>query len=175
MERYVQHILPDLLQSNLSVIFCGTAAGTFSAEEGEYYAHSNNFFWSILHETGLTPIKFKPREFRRLLEYGIGLTDLVKDAHGNDGSVRRADDNDRQALRAKVEENQPAFLAFTSKNAGAQFYKVSAISLGEQPPINATRVFVLPSTSLSARWQWKDTSAHWHDFAREVAPRAAAP
>jgi hypothetical protein len=55
MERYVQYILPDLLQSNLSVIFCGTAAGTFSAEEGEYYAHSNNFFWSILHETGLTP------------------------------------------------------------------------------------------------------------------------
>jgi hypothetical protein len=37
-----------------------------------------------------------------LLEYRIGLTDLVKDAHGNDGAVRRADDNDRQALRAKV-------------------------------------------------------------------------
>jgi double-stranded uracil-DNA glycosylase len=161
-------ILPDLLRPNLSVVFCGTAAGTVSAEAEAYYAHPHNKFWSIVHETGLTPVKLRPHEFGKLLDFKIGLTDLVKDVHGNDGVVRRATAADRAALRAKIETLKPSFLAFTSKNAGKQFLG-GAVSLGAQLPIGGTKVFVLPSTSLAARWQWAETFEHWHDFAREVA------
>lgn len=163
----MHHILPDLLRPNLSVIFCGTAAGTVSAEAEAYYAHPHNKFWSILQEIGLTPIKLKPYEFSRLLDFKIGLTDLVKDAHGNDGVVRRATAADREALRTKIETLKPSFLAFTSKNAGKQFLG-GTISLGPQLPIKGTKVFVLPSTSLAARWQWAETFKHWHDFAKEA-------
>lgn len=163
----MHHILPDLLRPNLSVIFCGSAAGTVSAEAGAYYANPHNKFWSILQEIGLTPFKLQPHEFGRLLDFNIGLTDLVKDAHGHDGIVRRATAADREALRAKVETLQPSFLAFTSKNAGKQFLG-GVISLGSQTPIKATKVFVLPSTSPAARWQWGETFKHWHEFANEV-------
>src|ERR1700730_11707484 len=153
-------ILPDLLRPNLSILFCGTAAGTVSAEAEAYYAHPHNKFWTIVHETGLIPIKLKPHEFGKLLDFGIGLTDLVKDAHGNDGVVRRATGADRAALRAKLETFKPSFLAFTSKNAGKQFLG-GEVTLGPQAPIGATKVFVLPSTSLSARWAWSQMFAHW--------------
>ena len=162
------NILLDLLRPNLSVVFCGTAAGTVSKEAEAYYAHPHNKFWSIIQEIGLTPVKLKPHEFGQLLDFKIGLTDLVKDAHGNDGVVRRATAADRAALRTKIEMLKPSFLAFTSKNAGKQFLGGS-VSLGAQLPIQGTKVFVLPSTSLAARWQWAETFKHWHDFAQEVA------
>ncbi|WP_213772746.1 mismatch-specific DNA-glycosylase [Bradyrhizobium sp. dw_78] len=170
----MQHVLPELLRPELSVIFCGTAAGTVSAKAGAYYANPRNKFWSILHESGLTPVKLNPQEFGRLLDYNIGLTDLVKDAHGNDGVVRRATADDREALRMKIERFKPSFLAFTSKNAGKQFLG-SSISLGPQPPIRETKVFVLPSTSPAARWQWDETYKHWHMFAEEVAGARLKP
>jgi TDG/mug DNA glycosylase family protein len=49
-----------------------------SAEFGYYYAQPNNKFWKVLVEVGLIPQEFSPKEFWRLPEYGIGLTDLVK-------------------------------------------------------------------------------------------------
>ena len=55
----------------------GTAAGTTSAAERAYYAHRQNKFWKILHETRLTPELLRPHQFRSLLQHRIGLTDLV--------------------------------------------------------------------------------------------------
>ena len=54
----------------------GTAAGRVSARRGLYYA--GNRFWRTLHEVGLTPIELRPGEHGKLLDYGIGLTDLAK-------------------------------------------------------------------------------------------------
>ena len=66
-------VLPDVLQPGLKVVFCGTAVGNRSAAVGEYYAGRGNQFWRILHLTGLTPRLLEPREYMRLLEYGLGL------------------------------------------------------------------------------------------------------
>jgi len=38
-------ILPDLLASNLKIVFCGSAAGTKSAENKAYYAGPGNRFY----------------------------------------------------------------------------------------------------------------------------------
>lgn len=168
VEVILSHLLNDILRSGLSIVFCGTAAGKASVDAGAYYAHSNNKFWSILHETGITPSRLEPRQFEQLLDYNVGLTDILKDVAGNDDEVRRATPADLASLRAKIEEAAPAFLAFTSKRAG-QLYCGRRASLGEQPTaIGATRVFILPSTSLAARWQWSETVKHWHDFAGKV-------
>src|SRR5215475_6627174 len=85
---HVQHKLPDLLAPNLRVIFVGTAAGRRSAELGHYYAGRGNRFWRTLHEMGLTPRLFEPREFRELLPLGIGLTDMSKLGCGMDRDVK---------------------------------------------------------------------------------------
>jgi TDG/mug DNA glycosylase family protein len=80
-------VLPDVLAPNLDVVFCGTAAGSRSAALGAYYAGRGNPFWDVLHWTGLTPRKLMPNEFRGLLEFKIGLTDLAKRTSGADASI----------------------------------------------------------------------------------------
>ena len=63
-------ILPDLLQPGLDLVFCGTAAGRRSAEEGAYYAHPGNLFWRTLHAVALTPRLFAPAEYPLLPALG---------------------------------------------------------------------------------------------------------
>lgn len=151
-------ILPDVLQPNLRVVFCGSAAGTQSARAGAYYAGRGNRFWETLFEIGLTPRRLEPQEFRSLLAYGIGLTDLVKTAFGPDGSLSSEDD-DIAGLRAKIERFAPRMLAFNGKRA-ARVFLGRSVAYGRQPErIGATVLFVLPSTSGAAR-RWWDVS-HW--------------
>jgi len=153
-----EHVLPDVLRPGLALVFCGTAAGKRSAAEGAYYAHPGNLFWRALHQSGLTPRQFAPAEFLKLLDFGIGLTDLAKHHAGNDNELPR-DAFDADALFAKIRFCQPRVLAFTSKN-GARAALGHAVSYGLQNEnIDGTRIFVLPSPSGQARGHW--TLAPW--------------
>ena len=80
-------VLQDVLEDSLTIVLCGMAAGTASARARAYYAHKQNKFWKILHETRLTPEPLQPRQYRSLLQHGIGLTDLVKAGAGMDLSL----------------------------------------------------------------------------------------
>ena len=151
--RTERHILPDLLQPGLALVFCGTAAGRRSAAERAYYAHRGNLFWRALFEAGLTTRLLAPAEFPLLLDYGVGLTDLAKRHSGNDDELPR-DAFDAPALVAKIERHAPRLLAFTSKNAarGALGHAAGYGLLDET--IGGTRLFVLPSPSGQARGHW---------------------
>jgi len=162
-------VLPDVLVPGLRLVFCGTAAGRVSAAAGAYYANPGNAFWRTLHEVGLTPQRLPPSEFRRLLEFGIGLTDLAKHHIGNDHELPSGA-FDAAALRRRIVAFAPAWLAFTSKNA-AQAYHGRSVSFGEQDwTIGSTCVFVLPSPSGQARRSWDP--ALWSALARRVATSA---
>ena len=65
-------VLRDLLQDSLQIVLCGTAAGTTSAAARAYYAHRQNKFWRILHETNLTPELLQPHQYRNLPQYRPG-------------------------------------------------------------------------------------------------------
>ena len=71
-------VLSDVLSEGMLIVFCGTAAGKLSAELRQPYSHPGNRFWTVLHETGLTPEKLGSAFYRDLPEFGIGLTDLAK-------------------------------------------------------------------------------------------------
>ncbi|SRR5258708_4986277 len=140
-------ILPDILQSGLKVVFCGTAVSTRSAQIGAYYAGPGNQFWIALHEIGLTPRRFEPHEFRNLPQHGIGLTDVAKERFGMDHTLRPGD-FDPDAVRAKIVQHAPKALAFNGKRAAKEFYRVKQVEYGRQPELlGTTTVFVLPSTS----------------------------
>jgi TDG/mug DNA glycosylase family protein len=83
-------VLPDLLRPGLRVVFVGFAASEESARRGHYYAKGGNAFWKLLHLAGLTPVQLPPEEDARLLDHGIGATDLIKDAWGRDPAVINA-------------------------------------------------------------------------------------
>lgn len=146
-------ILPDLLQPGLQLVFCGTAAGRRSAQEGAYYAHPGNVFWRTLHAVQLTPRLFAPAEFPLLPALGIGLTDLAKHHMGNDDELPR-DAFDIDALRRRIARHRPRVLAFTSKAAArAALGRHAGYGLQAERMAD-TQLFVLPSPSGQARGHW---------------------
>ncbi|MFI4957740.1 MAG: mismatch-specific DNA-glycosylase [Lysobacterales bacterium] len=153
LQNTENHILPDVLQPALKLVFCGTAAGKRSATERAYYAHPGNLFWRALFEASLTPRQLAPAEFPQLLDYGIGLTDLAKRHSGNDSELPR-EAFDLPALIGKIERHQPSLLAFTSKNAARTMLGHAAHYGLQDESIGATRLFVLPSPSGQARGHW---------------------
>lgn len=156
-------ILPDLLAPGLDLVFCGTAVGAESARRQAYYAGPGNAFWPTLHSVGLTPRRLRPDEYRELLDYGIGLTDLAKEVSGNDDILGHAD-FDCSRLRALLARYQPRLLAFTGKRAAQQFVggKVGYGLLADR--VAATCLFVLPSPSGAACRYWSE--APWFELAR---------
>ena len=172
MHRAEAHILPDLLKPDLSLVFCGTAAGRRSADEGAYYAHPGNLFWRALFDAGLTPSLLAPAEFPRLHEFGIGLTDLAKCHSGNDNQLPR-DAFDVPALLEKIAQYQPRLLAFTSKNA-ARAALGHAVNYGmQQKTFGSTQIFVLPSPSGQARGHWN--LRPWQDLATLMSSQRTQP
>jgi TDG/mug DNA glycosylase family protein len=159
-------MLEDLLARQLDLVICGAAAGTRSAAQGLYYAGPGNKFWRMLATVGLTDRQLEPAEYRRLLEYGIGLTDLVKDQSGNDDRIRFG----RAAafrLRATIQLYQPRYLCFNGKRAAQEFVGDRQVGVGVQRTrIGRTVLFVVPSTSGAANGSW-DLAA-WRDLARRV-------
>ncbi len=159
-------VLPDVLDHDLRIVFCGSAAGRISAQRGAYYAGPGNRFWSTLAATGLTPCLLPPEAFPSLTDYGLGLTDIAKDAAGADHQLPPGSD-DPAALRAKILRFAPQVLAFVGKRAG-QAYLGRAVDYGLQSErLGPTRIFVLPSPSGAARGYW-DVS-WWQALARLVA------
>ncbi len=157
-------ILPDVLAPGLRIVFCGTAASRRSAQVGAYYGHRGNRFWETLHQAGFTPMQLAPRKFLRVLEFGIGLTDLNQAQSGVDSELNPAA-FDVDGLAAKVIRYRPRVLAFTSKNAARWFQPGPKVEYGRQPwNIGESVVWVLPSTSGSARPHWPRLKHHWYEL-----------
>ena len=150
-------VLPDVLSPGLRIVFCGSAAGAVSARVGAYYAGPGNRFWPTLHRVGLTPRLLAPAEFRTVLRYGIGLTDLCKTESGADADLSRQAD-DAAALTAKIAQHRPTILAFNGKRAARVFLAAETLDYGEQARrIGGTAIHVLPSTSGAARRWWDES------------------
>lgn len=162
-----------MLAPGLRVVFCGTAAGSVSAARGCYYAHPHNKFWRTLADVGLTTRRLDCSEFALLPQYGVGLTDIAKTVSGMDrelptGALGRAACD---AMAEKICAVAPAILAFTSLTAGRRYLRRVA-GFGEQPEtIGATRVWLLPSPSPAANWNWARNEAWWRTLADAAGAR----
>jgi TDG/mug DNA glycosylase family protein len=165
------HVLPDVLEPGLDLVFCGTAPGAASARAGAYYAGPGNAFWPTLRAVGLTPVRLLPAEFARLPEFGIGLTDIAKTVSGSDHEVGRAG-FDVPRLEGAVAASGAALLAFNGKNAaGGALGRVPGY--GRQPgTLGGAAVWALPSTSGAARRYWD--VGPWEELAAALAQHRTA-
>ena len=152
-------MLPEVLKPDLKIVFCGTAAGRKSAELGFYYAGNGNKFWKTLFETGLTPRLLMPSEFSELINWGIGLTDMVKDKSGMDNNLMRSDFKN-SGLVEKIKKYNPRYLCFNGKKAGKEFYGYNYVEYGlQEKRVYDTSIFIAPSTSSAANGFWD--VKHW--------------
>jgi len=171
--RSAGELIPDVLTDGLRVVFCGSALGDVSWERRAYYANPSNRFWQTLAEVGLTPRRLVAEEYPRLIDWGIGLTDLVKTDHGQDAHIFDGHvdlDEARRLLREKVLGWQPRVLAFTSRTVAAQFLERRTGTGRQQECIGQTAIWILPSTSGLAQ-RFFDIGP-WQDLARFVRDTA---
>src|SRR5260370_35628762 len=70
--------LPDHLRKGMKLVIVGCHPTESSVRVGHYYAGRENEFWPMIFEGGVVPEPFDYRDDKRGIEFGIGLTDLVK-------------------------------------------------------------------------------------------------
>ena len=120
--------LPDYLCEGLDIVFVGLNPGLYSAQVGHYFAYKQNRFWPALSASGLVPEPVGPEDDARLLEWGIGLTDVVKRPTRGIHELKPVEfRRGAKALQAKIERYKPRIVCFV----GLTGYRVCCGNDGE--------------------------------------------
>ena len=141
--------LPDLIATDLAVLFCGINPGLYSAAVGHHFARPGNRFWPTLFAAGFTPRLFHGFEDRELLAVSAGLTNIV--ARASSAAAELSADELRagaEVLRRKAARYRPRFLAVVGFGAyRIAFERPKAVG-GRQPDtIGPTVIWLLPNPS----------------------------
>src|ERR1035437_8193252 len=139
--------LPDYLRSGMKLVIVGCNPGDRSARVGHYYAGRGNEFWPLLYDSGVLPELLENRDDKRMVEFGIGLTDLVKRSTRGEEELQREEFAEgRIVLSQKLEQCAPQVIAFNGMGTFENFSQ-RAWKLGLQKGrLYGAQVFVLPST-----------------------------
>jgi TDG/mug DNA glycosylase family protein len=154
--------VPDVIAPGLRVLFCGINPGLYSGAVGHHFARPGNRLWKTLHASGFTDRVLTPFEEDLLLDYGLGITNLVNRATATADWV--APEELRaggRALRRKVARYRPAYVAFLGLGAYRTAFARRNAAVGPQPErIGETRIWLLPNPSgLNAHYQLADLAA----------------
>ena len=165
--------VPDVIDRDLDILFCGINPGRWSGAVGHHFAHPGNRFWKLLFAAGLTPELLAPEDERRLLDFGLGVTNLVQ------RTTTAAADLSAEELRegaARLVETvrrwRPATVAVLGLGAYRTAFARPQAAVGEQPdPIGDAPAWVLPNPSgLQGHYRFEDMVALLHQV-RAAADR----
>ena len=133
----------------MRVLLVGINPGVRSAATGHHFARPGNRFWKALHGSGITDRIYSPFEDRRLLDLGIGVTNLVARTTASDDELTRQELREGAAtLERKVRRLRPAVVAFVGVTAYRLAFGRPSATIGEQDEtIGGARVWVLPNPS----------------------------
>jgi TDG/mug DNA glycosylase family protein len=164
--------LPDYLRPGLKLILVGINPGLRSAEVGHHFAGPSNRFWRLLHDSGLTPRRLTYEEDARLLDLGIGLTNIAARPTRSSSDLGREDFNrGRHALAAKITRFRPTYVGFVGLTAYREFLGSRAhVHCGFQENlIDGAEVFVLPNPSgRNAHYTYREMLRSWRELGRSV-------
>jgi len=142
-------VVPDIIASDLRVLFCGINPGLMSDATGHHFARPGNRFWPAMHRSGFTPRLLRPAEQAELLSYGLGITNVVAR-----GTARAADLTRDELARggrtlvAKVRRYRPSWLAVLGVSAYRAAFDHPQARIGPQTVrLGGARVWVLPNPS----------------------------
>lgn len=140
--------LPDYLPPHPDILFVGINPGAYSAQQGHYYSRATNRFWWALHASGLAPVPLSPHDDWRVVEFGLGLTDLVKRPTNSSAQVRHQEFVDgRQSLAAKIQQVEPLIICFNGLTGYQHFFQEHTQAGLQRRRHEGAWVFVVPSTS----------------------------
>jgi TDG/mug DNA glycosylase family protein len=139
----------DVIAPGLRVLFCGINPGLYSGAVGHHFARPGNRFWKVLHRAGFTDRELSPFDDRKLLDVGIGITNLVNRttaaaAELDPAELRRG----ASRLSRKVVRYRPAFVAFAGMGAYRTAFRRPDAAVGRQPEtLSGAAIWLLPNPS----------------------------
>lgn len=170
VDEWQGQTLPDYLRTGLDLVFVGLNPGLYSAQVGHYFAFKPNRFWTALAASGLVPEPVGPEDDARLLNWGIGLTDIVKrPTRGIHELARREFVHGAKGLQEKIACYQPHVVCFVGLT-GYQICCGEKRGLGIQPgQFGGASAFVIPSTSpRNASYSLDQIVAAMRDLKRHI-------
>ena len=165
--------LPDYLRPGLDVIFVGINPGLRSSATGHHYAGPGNHFWPLLHEAGFVSEPLTYADDARVLEWNIGLTNMVARESRSMNDLTAAEMREgARILRGKLERYRPRVVVFNGKAIYEVFAGHKATFGRQEERVAGALVYVMPSTSArTASYQRADKLAHFVAV-RRIARRA---
>lgn len=141
--------IPDVAAAGLCVLFSGINPSLYSAATGHHFARPGNRFWPALHQSGFTGRLMRPGDQEQLIEFGLGITNVVARATARADELSPAELRDGgEVLAAKVARWRPAWLAVVGITAYRVAFGRPGASVGPQDnALGATRVWLLPNPS----------------------------
>ncbi|KAJ9599684.1 hypothetical protein L9F63_026467, partial [Diploptera punctata] len=125
--------------------------GLFAAYKGHHYAGPGNHFWKCLYLSGLTPEPMTADDDYKLLQVGIGFTNMVARAtKGSADLTRKEIKEGSQILLEKLQKYKPKIAVFNGKLIFEVFSGKKDFSFGRQPDFvdgTNTYMWVMPSSS----------------------------
>jgi double-stranded uracil-DNA glycosylase len=161
----------EILAPNLRVLFCGINPSLYSAYTGYNFARPGNRFWPTLYASGFTDRLLAPSESKKLLDYGLGIANLV--ARPTATADELTTDELREGgnlLLEKIEKFRPQVLAMLGITAYRTAFQRPRTIMGRQPePLGSALLWVLPNPSgLNAHYTPADLARVFHEFRLEI-------
>jgi double-stranded uracil-DNA glycosylase len=145
----VDRTVPDLIGPGLEVLFCGINPSLYSAAVGRHFARPGNRFWPSLAASGFTPRLLSPFEGAEILNWGLGITNVVDRATAAAVELEPEEyiEGGRN-LEAKVAEYRPRVVAFLGIMAyRSAFSRPKAVLGPQKEALGGGRIWLLPSPS----------------------------
>jgi thymine-DNA glycosylase len=112
----------------------GINPGLFAAFKGHHYAGPGNHFWKCLYLSGLTSVQMTAEEDYKLMQYGIGFTNMVqRPTKGSADLTRKEIKEGSKILLEKIRKFQPKIAVFNGKLIFEVFSGKKDFCFGKQP------------------------------------------
>ena len=162
---YSKALLRPGRRRNTRLLVLGSLPGDKSLAAQEYYGNRQNKFWALMSAVigvELASLEYGAR-LQSLLQHGVGLWDVVAEAHragSLDSNIRDRNDNDLLELLARLHAVQA--IAFNGGTAS----KLGTKLLGEHA--SRYHIFTLPSSSPAYTLAYSEKLAKWKSLSHAL-------
>lgn len=149
--------LKDRIAPNLRVLFVGINPGVRSALTGHHFAGYSNRFWKLLKDSGLVPELITYEDDDRLLDWQLGITNLIARPSPGISDLRPAEYVDAwKVLDRKISKYRPRVVAFVGVTLYRAILPLLDVTVASSQrdvigphtiELHGARVFVLPNPS----------------------------
>jgi TDG/mug DNA glycosylase family protein len=163
--------LRDILMPHPRVLFVGINPSLRSEQVGHHFASPGNPFWKLLYASKLIPEPLTCDQDKRLIEFGMAMTNLCARASRSAAELTREEIvAGKSILARKIKRRGPEVVAFVGLSIYRDFFgKAGSPGAGAKDEvISGARVFVLPNPSgLNASFPGFKHKLIWFEKLRE--------